>query len=404
MLEQVTVAHRSPRSLRRRALFGYGFRPFFLLAALYAPLAVLAWILVLMGIAADPDYMSGPLLHAHEMVFGFILAGVLGFLTTALPNLAGATPVTGRPLALLAALWLAGRLALWAADLLPPHVVAGTDLALIPTAFVLLWRSLPQGAGKRAAPFLALFVVLAAANTLTHLEAIGWTGDTGRIGVRLGIDAALVLIALIGGRIIPAFTANALRVAGVRRLPRSFAALDAAAIGATAAAAVADLFLGQGWLAGVVALVAGLAHAARLSFWCGLQTWRNPLLFILHIGYGWLAFGFILLAGAQISTLVPETVALHALTVGCIGTMILAVMSRVALGHTGRPLVAHAATVLAYVAVTAAALLRIAADLLPELRIELLIAAAGGWIVAFGLFLTVYAPILLTERIDGRPG
>jgi uncharacterized protein involved in response to NO len=386
------------------ALWEYGFRPFFLLAALYAPHAVLAWTLVLMGIVADPGYMSGPLLHGHEMVFGFILAGVLGFLTTALPNLAGAAPIKGRPLALLAALWLAGRLALWAADLLPPLVVAGADLALIPLAFLLLWRSLPQGAGRRAAPFLVLFAVFAAANALTHLEAVGWTADTGQLGVRLGLYAALLLITLIGGLIIPAFTGNALRLAGARHLPRSFAALDVAAIGSTAAAALADLSLGQGWTSGALALVAGLAHAARLSFWRGLQTWRNPLLLILHIGYGWLAAGFLLLAAAQVTAFVPASAALHVLTVGCIGTMMLAVMSRVALGHTGRPLVAHPVTVLAYVAVTAAALLRLAACLLPELWTELLVAAAAAWIVAFGSFLGVYVPILLSRRIDGRPG
>jgi uncharacterized protein involved in response to NO len=403
MIEQAALAARSPAHFLQ-VVWGYGFRPFFLLAALYAPLAVLAWILALMGIVADPGYMGGSLLHGHELVFGFILAGVLGFLTTALPNLAGAAPITGRPLALLAGLWLAGRLSLWAADLLPAFVVVAADLALIPLAFLLLWRSLPRGAARRAAPFLALFAVFAAANALTHLEAIGWTADTGRLGVRLGTYAALLLIALIGGRIIPAFTSNWLRLAGARRLPRSFAALDLAAIGATAAAAVADLLLGQGWLAGAMALIAGLAHAARLSFWRGLQTWRNPLLFILHVGYGWLAVGFMLLGGAQVSMFIPTTVALHVLTVGCIGTMMLAVMSRVALGHTGRPLLAHPVTMLAYAAVTAAALLRIAAGLLPELWSELLIGAAAAWAVAFGLFLAVYAPILLCQRIDGRPG
>jgi uncharacterized protein involved in response to NO len=404
MIEQLAVARRSRRNVLQATLWGYGFRPFFLLAGLYAPVAVLAWILVLMGVAADPGYMGGPLLHGHEMAFGFIVAGVLGFLTTALPNLAGATPITGRLLALLAALWLAGRASVWAADLLPPLVVASADLALIPVACVLLWRSLPPGAGKRAAPFLLLLAVLAAANALTHLEAVGWTGDTGRLGVRLGLYAALLLIALIGGRIIPAFTSNWLRAVGAPRLPRCLAALDVAAIGATAAAAVADLAMGQGWLAGATALIAGLAHAARLSLWRGLRTWRNPLLFILHMGYGWLVVGFLLLAAAQLSALVPATVALHALAVGCIGTMMLAVMSRVALGHTGRPLAAHPVTVLAYVAVTAAALLRIAAGLLPELWSELLMAAAAAWAGAFGLFLAVYGPILFCQRIDGRPG
>jgi uncharacterized protein involved in response to NO len=404
MVNKFAAIQRSPGKLQSWPLLGYGFRPFFLLAALYAPLAVLAWLLVLMGAAPDPTYMGGLLLHGHEMVFGFVLAGVLGFLTTALPNFSGATPITGLPLALLAGVWLAGRLALLTSDLLPSLAVASVDLALIPVAFVLLSRSLPRGAGKRAAAFLVLFLVFEVANVLTHLEALGWTGDTGRIGVRLGIYAALVLIALIGGRIIPLFTANALRVAGARRLPVSFAVLDAAAIGSTAVVAAADLIVGQGWPVGVAALFAGLAHAARLSLWRGLQTWRDPLLFILHVGYGWLAIGFILLAGSELSTLIPASAALHALTVGCAGTMMMAVMSRAALGHTGRRLVAHPLTVLAYALVSIAAFLRIAVGLLPGLWMEILAGAAVSWIVAFGLFLSVYAPILLGPRIDGRPG
>jgi len=403
MVNKSATIQRSPGK-QGWPLLGYGFRSFFLLASLYAPLAVLAWLLVLMGAAPDPAYMGGPLLHGHEMVFGFILAGVLGFLTTALPNFAGATPITGPPLALLAGVWLAGRLALRAADLLPPLAVAGADLALIPVAFLLLSRSLPHGSGKRAAAFLLLFLVFEVANALTHLEAIGWTNDTGQTGVRLGIYAALVLIALIGGRIIPSFTANALRATGARRLLASFAVLDAVAIGSTAAVAAADLIVGQGWLVGVAALLAGLAHVARLSFWRGLQTWRDPLLFILHVGYGWLAIGFVLLAGSELSTLIPASAALHALTVGCVGTMMMAVMSRAALGHTGRPLVAHPLTVLAYALVSIAAFLRIAVGLLPDLWMEILAGAAASWIVAFGLFLVVYAPILLGPRIDGRPG
>jgi uncharacterized protein involved in response to NO len=190
-----------PGSPRGWALFGYGFRPFFLLAALYAPTAVAAWLLVLTGVIPDPAYMGGPLLHSHEMVFGFAVAGVLGFLTTALPNFAGATPLTGRPLALLTAVWLAGRLALWTADWLPPLLVAAADLALVPVALVLLLRSLPHQPNRRMLVFPALFAVFGAANVLTHAEALGWTADTGALGVALGINLIALLVAIIGGRI-----------------------------------------------------------------------------------------------------------------------------------------------------------------------------------------------------------
>ena len=386
------------------ALFGYGFRPFFLLAALYAPTAVAAWLLVLAGVLPDPGYMRGPLLHSHEMVFGFAVAGVLGFLTTALPNFAGAVPLTGRPLALLAATWLAGRLALWTADWLPPLLVAAADLALVPLALVLLLRSLPPLPNRRMLVFPALFAIFEAANALTHAEALGWTADTGAVGVALGINVIAILVAIIGGRIIPSFTANALRAAGAPLLPRSFRALDATAIGATAALALAMLALGDGAIVGAVALLAGLANAARLAFWRGTQTVRTPILFVLHVGYGWLATAQLLRAAADLGGILPASAALHALTIGCFGTMMLAVMSRAALGHTGRAIRAHPLTVAAYAAVTAAALLRFAAATLSDFQMALLSAAAAAWIAAFVLFLAVYAPILWGPRIDGRPG
>jgi len=385
------------------ALFGYGFRPFFLLAALYAPTAVAAWLLVLMGALPDPAYLGGPLLHSHEMVFGFAVAGVLGFLTTALPNFAGATPITGRPLAALAAVWLLGRIALWTADWLPSLLVAAADLALVPLALVLLLNSLPRHPSRRMLVFPALFGLFELANALVHAEALGWTRDTGAAGVTLGINLIAILVAIIGGRIIPSFTANALRAAGARRLPRSFRALDAAGIGATAAMALAMLAVGNGPIVGAVALLAGLANAARLAFWRGAQTIRTPILFVLHAGYGWLAAAQLLRGAAEFG-FVPGSAALHALTVGCFAMMMLAVMSRAALGHTGRALRAHPLTVAAYVLVSVAALSRIAAALLPALQMPLLTAAAASWIAAFMLFLTVYAPILLSPRADGKPG
>jgi uncharacterized protein involved in response to NO len=401
---QVSAPLTVPGSRSGWALFGYGFRPFFLLAALYAPTAVAAWLLVLMGVLPDPAYLGGPLLHSHEMVFGFAVAGVLGFLTTALPSFAGATLLTGRPLALLAGTWLAGRLALWTADWLPPLLVAAADLALVPLALVLLLRSLPPRPNPRMLVFPALFAIFAAANALVHAEALGWTADTGPTGVALGINLIAILVAIIGGRIIPSFTANALAAAGSPLLPRSFRALDATAIGATAAVAIAMLAVGEGPVVGAVALLAGLANAARLSFWRGAQTIRTPILFVLHVGYGWLAAAQLLRAAAELGGLVPGSAAFHVLTIGCFGTMMLAVMSRAALGHTGRAIHAHPLTVAAYVLVSAAALFRFAAAMLPDLQMPLLTAAAASWIGAFVLFLTVYAPILLRPRADGKPG
>ena len=164
------------------------------------------------------------------------------------------------------------------------------------------------------------------------------------------------------------------------------------------------LAVGDGPVVGAVALLAGLANAARLSLWRGMQTVRTPILFVLHVGYGWLAAAQLLRAAAELGGLVPGSAAFHALTIGCFGTMMLAVMSRAALGHTGRVLRAHPLTVAAYVLVSAAALFRFAAAVLPDLQMALLSAAAASWIAAFALFLAVYAPILLSPRADGKPG
>jgi uncharacterized protein involved in response to NO len=387
----------------RFALFEYGFRPFFLLVGLSGASTVALWLAIYFGALALPSDWPAPVWHAHEMLFGFAVAGVAGFMLTAVPNWTGAAPVRGARLVVLVLLWLAGRAALWLAGTLPAPLVAATDLAFHPRLPATLAPALIAQArrtGPRNLVFLVLLALLETANFLTHLEALDLADNMAMPGLYLGIFVLTLMIALVGGRIIPAFTTNALRARGETALPRSHGAIEAVAIGAIAAFVVAQLAGAPGVLAGAIGLIAALANLCRLALWRSPATLHQPMLWVLHLGYLWLVAGLALSGAAALTEAVPPSAALHALTVGAVGTMLLAVMSRAALGHTGRRLEAHPATVAAYLLVSLAALLRIAGTLLPEA----LLVSGLAWSAAFALFLVVYAPILIGRREDGRPG
>ena len=396
----------SPR--RGLALFDYGFRPFFLLAGLWGAASLLLWLGFWFGWLELAGPWQGVLWHGHEMIFGFAIAGVTGFMLTAVPGWTGTRPLTGAPLAALALLWLAGRIALLASAALPPLAVAVLDLAFLPALALPTGLALIAGVKRtgswRNMMFLALLSSLWIGNLLTHLQVLGWTADTGGTGLRLGLDTLLVMITVVGGRIVPAFTRNALRRPGSDPDIRSLPALDALAIAAMVALLLSEAALGPGPVTGAVAFLAAAAGAVRLALWRPWATRRIPLLWVLHFGYGWLVIGLLLKALADGAGLLPPTAALHALTAGAVGTMLLAVMSRASLGHTGRPLTAGRPTVAAYLLLTAAALLRVLAPLLPDHYMALLAAAGIAWAAAFALFSIVYAPILLLPRADGRPG
>ena len=387
----------------RIALFEFGFRPFFLLAALYAALTVPVWLLLMTGAIGLPTSLSAMQWHGHEMVFGFALAGITGFYLTAVPNWTGAAPVRGARLALLAALWLAGRIAMWCSAALPAPVVAAAELALLPVLAAFVLPALVAAKQPRNLIFLVIPLALETAILLVHLEPLELADDTAWTGLQLGIDLALLLITVIGGRIVPTFTANALKAHGETRLPRSAPLLDRLAILAMLAVLVADLADRAPWI-GFAALAAALLNAARLGGWRTIRTLDTPLLWVLHLGYGWLVAGLALKAAAGLTDLVPASAALHALTVGAVGTMMLAVMSRATLGHTGRPLVAHPVVVAAYGLVSLAALLRICAAVSPAHYLPLIATSGVLWTLAFALFLSIYAPILVGPRIDGKPG
>ncbi len=389
---------------RRFALFEAGFRVFFLLAPLYATFAVLEWILVYTGRIEIPVTVSPTLWHAHEMIFGFAAAGVTGFFLTAVPNWTGVPYVRGGPLIGLGVLWLAGRLAMNLPGLVPPPLAAAVDLAFLPVLAALVMPPLLRGGGGRNGVLLVVLAVLWSADLAMQAEFVGLAADTAARGARAGIDVLALLITVIGGRIVPAFTTSALKLRGISPLPRSFPFLDRLTITVMAAFLVVEAAMGAGKIVGLVALAAGLLQAARLYFWRGLATRRVPILWVLHLGYGWLVLGLLLKGAAALSDAIPETAALHALTAGAIGTMLLAVMSRAALGHTGRRIATHPAIVAAYVLISLAAVLRIAAPFAPALLGHLVACSAIAWSLGFALFAVIYAPMLVCPRIDGQPG
>ena len=388
-----------------QVLLSYGFRPFFLFAGAYAAIAAAAWLAVLhrLHTGAAPAFPHGSLppylWHGHEMLFGYAGAAIAGFFLTAVPSWTGREPVRGLPLGALALVWLLGRIAMWSAAVLPLPLVAVLDLAFMPFLAVLVVRALSGGWSRRNAIFLPVFAALFAGNVLFHLDAAGIVPGLASRGLLLALDAVLFLIAVIGGRVVPAFTTNALRRAGEQRLPVSRPPVEAAALLSVAALAVADLLAPDGTTAGAIAAAAAVIHAVRLSGWRGHRTLGEPILWIIHLGYAWLVAGFALKALALLGGFLPATAAQHAFAIGAVGSMTLGVMSRAALGHTGRELRAGPPTVAAYLLVSAAALARIAGPaLLPAHEPEALAAAAILWIAAFGLFTAVYFPILTRPR------
>ena len=392
-------------------ILAYGFRPFFLAAGLYACLSMSAWLvwlgLDLIQLEVPEGAVVMPLYqwHGHEMLFGFATAVIAGFLLTAVPNWSGGEPLRGAPLAALAALWLAGRLALITAATLPPWLTALVDLAFLPVLGLTVAAPLIRAGAWRNMVFLALLGILFAANLLVHLELMGLSRQGAASGHLLAINLIVLLITIVGGRIVPSFTANWLEKEGLSARPRGRPWLDALTLAATAAVLVVDLVGVDDEARGILALAAAALHFARLAGWQTRRVLRTPMLWILHLGYGWLVVAFALKGLALTTGALSELAALHAFTAGAIGSMTLGVMTRAALGHSGRALEAQPAIVAAYLLVSAGAALRVAGPaLLPQLYTPVMLLSGGLWALAFAIFAVVYWPILTRPRIDDGAG
>ncbi|MFN8642492.1 MAG: NnrS family protein [Candidatus Binatia bacterium] len=379
--------------------FALGFRPFFLLAGSAAVALVAAWLAIYRGLIGLPVYYDAITWHGHEMVFGYTVAVIAGFLLTAVRNWTGVPTPTGGRLALLAALWLAGRLAPLLPGVLPAAAIALLDLAFLPALALALAGPLWRQPQARQLVFLPLLLGLAGANALVHLQMLGVTAITARPALYFAVDLIVLLIAVVGGRVLPFFTER-----GVAAAPRRWPAVELAVWITTGGVALVDLFAWPPAVAVPVCAAGAAAHAARLAGWYDRRVWRVPLLWVLHLGYAWVAIGFALKAAVAAGLLIPM-VGLHALTVGAIGVLTLGMMARVALGHTGRPLRASAPTAVAFALVNAAAAARaLVAAALPAWYAETVLAAGVLWLAAFAIFVADYAAILVRPRIDGQPG
>ena len=388
--------------MRRRnysgpAFLSGAFRPFFLAASVWGAASIGLWLYMLSG--APSLEMSGTDWHSHEMIFGFVSAALAGFILTAIPNWTGRLPVRGAPLAGLALLWLLGRLAILGGALFGLEWVALLDLLFPFALFFVVLREIVSGKNKRNFPVAILFGVLAFANVLFHAEEFTNIGLSGH-GWRLGLGVVIMLISVISGRVVPSFTRNWLAKNGAagQRLPAQPSSLDKTVLLLCAAALLAWVLFPDFLASGVLLMLAGAGQLVRLSRWRGLSTLRASIVFVLHIGYGWIGLGFILLGLSVLWSGFAGTAAIHGLTIGGVGTMIAAVMSRASLGHSGRTIKAGLGLSLVYIFISLGALARLLSGFLPDLYMALVYTSGGLWIAAFALYAALFLPLYFTPR------
>jgi uncharacterized protein involved in response to NO len=376
-----------------------GFRPFFFGAATWAVIAIALWLCVLSGEINLPTRFDPVAWHRHEMLFGFVGAAVAGFLLTAIPNWTGRLPIAGKPLLALFGAWAMARLAVLFSGLIGIWPAAILDVGLFASLALLAAREV-VASNNRNVPIVWLVFAFAIA------DAADYAGSAGLIPADLGWRGAIALvitmISTIGGRIIPSFTRNWMVKRGAsRQLPTQPQGFDLIVIASTALALLFWLIFPDNRLTGFMLVLAAAAQTLRLSRWGGHRTGRDPLVLVLHLGYIWVPAGLLLLGLSTAGLNIPESAGVHALTAGGMATMILAVMTRASLGHTGRELKASPMTIAAYVCITIGALLRVAASLGPY---GIMLDIAGTfWALALFLFLIVYRPVLWSPHKRERP-
>ncbi|MEO8080977.1 MAG: NnrS family protein [Caldimonas sp.] len=380
----------------RFALWELGFRPFYLLASGFAALSIALWALQFSGWLGHP-YLAGPMWHAHEMLFGFMLAVIVGFLFTAGRNWSNQPTPTGVSLAALAALWLAARILVltpfgWAAAI--------ANVAFPLAAAIALARPFITAGNRRNYFFIALLLLLSAAAAAVHLSQLGVVRMPGFAGIQIGLDVVLFIVAVMAGRVVPMFTNNGVPGAAAGRRPW----LERLALGALLVLLLGDALQLHGPVLVALLVVGALAHLGRWLLWQPWKTLRTPIVWVLHVAYFWIPLHLLLRALAELG-LVPTSASTHALTVGAISGMIIGMITRTALGHTGRPLVAGRVEVACYLLVLLSALVRVFVPLaVPQHTLLAVSCSAALWSAAFGLYALRYWPILTRPRVDGKPG
>ncbi|MCK5640272.1 MAG: NnrS family protein [Gammaproteobacteria bacterium] len=381
--------------------FALGFRPFFLLAGIAAVALMTQWLFVYSGISNAGNYYSSIGWHGHEMVFAYAAAVVAGFLLTAARNWTGIQTITGAPLALLAAIWLAGRLLPLFADTVPHLIIAIVDCSFLLGLTIALAFPLIRSKQVNNIAFLPLLLVMFAGNVLVHLQLLGIMETSTQAGENMGIYMVVLVMVIMGGRVIPFFTERGLD-SGINS--KHWQWIERLAPLTIILYLLTQLFISNTLLLALMATVTAVVHGVRLAGWYQHGIWRVPLLWVLHLGYGWLVISFILELLSALG-LVDNMLALHALTAGGIGVLTLGMMARVALGHSGRPLVASKAMAWAFALLNLGVVVRILLPaLFPAWHSWLILVSGSLWIISFSIFSFIYTPILIKPRADGQPG
>lgn len=386
--------------MKNSTLLALGFRPFYLLAALLAVVGISLWLLSYTGTAQFGNYLQGVFWHSHEMLFGFLVAAMTGFLFTAVRNWTGMPTPAGAMLGVIALLWVSARVLFLSGPTTPAIAL---DLAFLPVVTVGVAIPILRSRNQRNYKVLGILLTMCILHLVFHLALAGelpaWLSRTSLLAA---IDVFVILFALVGGRVIPAFTRNAVQGSDPVHKPW----LEVCAFGLLVLVAAMTLLGGSivlaQWVPVTVLFLAAGAHALRLSYWQPWRTLHSPLLWMMPVAYSWLPIALLLRALSSFAIVVPGTW-IHALTAGALSSLVVAMMMRSTLGHTGRKLVASGGDIASFLLLQVAALLRVIAGMTGDYR-TVVIASGVVWILAFAVFLMRYAPMLLRPRVDGRPG
>ncbi len=391
--EQTPSGHPS-----RFVLFALGFRPFFLGAGLAACALIALWILDYIGALSLTNYYGEPGWHAHEMLFGYTMAVVAGFLLTAVRNWTGIQTLHGLPLAGLFVVWIAGRIAPLV-PVIPPWSVAIVDLLFLPLLAIAIAIPLIKAKQHANMIFVLLLVGLLLSNTMVHMDILGLSEGMAPLGITLALYIFILMITIMGGRVIPFFIER-----GTGSCVRSWRFVELMSPLSVIVLALIDIFKMNSQLLGLAAVITAIIHGIRLGGWFRVRVFTVPLLWVLLSGYTWLVLGFALMASSNAGLHSP-LLATHAITVGGIGVITLGMMARVALGHSGRPMQVAKLMTIAFSLINLAALVRVLLpSLMPQAYTSLIVISGSIWSLGFLIFLYIYTPILLNPRVDGKPG
>lgn len=381
-------------------LFALGFRAFFYLAGLSALALIALWRSIYHGTFALDNYYPATIWHAHEMLLGYTVAVIAGFLLTAIKNWTGRATVTGDGLAGICLLWLYGRIVPFYSGLLPDFVIALIDFAFLPILAYQLSKSVIRAGQYQYFLFVVILLLMALGNALIHAQLLGLADNTAYWGIRSVLAVIVLLILVIAGRVFPFFTDRALSGTLALRSPL----LDLLSIVSAAAVFLLDMLSVPPFWVAVAAVVAALSNTLRVRNWYQQRVWYVPLLWVLYTGYGWIIVGFVMLALAAYKVVLPS-LALHAFTIGGIGVLTLGMMARVSLGHTGRALKVSGFIASAFALINFAVFCRLFLPIaFPDWYMNAVYISTGLWLAAFSLFMFIYAPVLTEPRVDGQPG